>query len=147
RPDPALHRAAQPGGDRRLLVPPRARRSARGHRRAVDPALARARDGRARARPCGVLPLALRAAGPDGRPARPERRRAASPRRVAPADPGAAGRRVVMSGRAREARRWARIERWFLGPAPLDGLAAARIAFGATLFFCYAARAPVVMDY
>lgn len=52
-----------------------------------------------------------------------------------------------MSGRARGATRWARIERWFLGPAPLDGLAAARIAFGATLFLCYAARAPVVMDY
>jgi hypothetical protein len=52
-----------------------------------------------------------------------------------------------MSLRARAAARWAGVEGWFLGPAPLDGLAAARIAFGATLFLCYASRAPVAMDY
>lgn len=42
---------------------------------------------------------------------------------------------------------WERASRWFLAPAPLDGLAAARILFGATLFLCYATRAPVLMDY
>ena len=39
------------------------------------------------------------------------------------------------------------MERWLLAPAPLDGLAAARVVFGATLFLCYATRAPVLMDY
>lgn len=52
-----------------------------------------------------------------------------------------------MAAGARVAAWRERAERWWLGPAPLDGLAAARIAFGATLFLCYATRAPVLMDY
>lgn len=41
----------------------------------------------------------------------------------------------------------AAVRRWFLAPQPLDGLVAARIGFGATLFAAYALRLPYAQDF